>query len=156
IFLSALRLQGYAAVDADGVVKILPEADAKLQLRSVSPRSGAEGSQLVTRVYPLKYETASQLLTVLRPIVSPNNPIAVYAPNNTLVITDYADNLRRIDRIIDAIDRPGGGEPVLLPLRHAAAADIVAMVNRVYADGAAAQADARGRVSVVADSRTNS
>jgi len=156
IFLSALRLQGYAAVEADGVVKILPEADAKLQLRSVSPRSSAEGSQLVTRVYPLKYETASQLLPVLRPIVSPNNPIAVYAPNNTLVITDYADNLRRIDRIIDAIDRPGGGEPVLLPLRYAAATDIAAMVNRVYADGAAAQADARGRTTVVPDSRTNS
>ncbi len=139
MFLSALRLQGYATVEGDGVVKILPEADAKLHLRSVAPRS-ADGDRLVTRVYALKYESASQLLPVLRPIISPNNPVAVYAPNNTLVITDYADNLRRIDRIIDAIDRPGtGGEPVLLPLRHAAAADIVAMVNRVYSDGAAAQ-----------------
>jgi general secretion pathway protein D len=154
MFLSALRLQGYAAVEADGVVKILPEADAKLHLRSLATRA-AEGDRLVTRVYALKYESASQLLPVLRPIISPNNPIAVYAPNNTLVITDYADNLRRIDRIIDAIDRPGGGEPVLMPLRHAAAADIVAMVNRVYADGAA-QADGRGRVIVAADSRTNS
>src|SRR5688500_3023701 len=153
IFLSALRLQGYAAVEADGVVKILPEADAKLHLRSVAPRA-TDGDRMVTRVYTLKYESASQLLPVLRPIISPNNPIAVYAANNTVVITDYADNLRRIDRIIDAIDRPGGGEPVLLPLRHAAAADIVAMVNRVYADGAA-QADARGRVTVAADSRTN-
>jgi general secretion pathway protein D len=155
IFLSALRLQGYAAVEADGVVKILPEADAKLHLRSVAPR-GTDGDRLVTRVYTLKYESASQLLPVLRPIITPNNPIAVYAANNTVVITDYADNLRRIDRIIDAIDRPGGGEPVLLPLRHAAAADIVAMVNRLYADGAAAQADGRGRVTVAADSRTNS
>jgi general secretion pathway protein D len=156
MFLSALRLQGYAAVEGDGVVKILPEADAKLHLRSVG-RGGTEGDRLVTRVYALKYESASHLLPVLRPIISPNNPVAVYAPNNTLVITDYADNLRRIDRIIDAIDRPGaGGEPVLLPLRHAAAADIVAMVNRVYADGAAGQPDARSRVTVAADSRTNS
>src|SRR5688572_13949945 len=109
MFLSALRMQGYAAVEADGVVKILPEADAKLHLRSVAPRAAADGDRLVTRVYALKYESASQLLPVLRPIISPNNPIAVYAPNNTLVITDYADNLRRIDRIIDAIDRPGTG-----------------------------------------------
>ena len=117
MFLSALRLQGYATVEGDGVVKILPEADAKLHLRSVAPRS-ADGDRLVTRVYALKYESASQILPVLRPIISPNNPVAVYAPNNTIVITDYADNLRRIDRIIDAIDRPGtGGEPVLLPLR---------------------------------------
>jgi general secretion pathway protein D len=155
MFLSALRLQGYAAVEGDGVVKILPEADAKLHLRSLAPRA-ADGDRLVTRVYALKYESASQLLPVLRPIISPNNPVAVYAPNNTIVITDYADNLRRIDRIIEAIDRPAGGEPVLLPLRHAAAADIVAMVNRVYADGPAAPGDGRGRVTVAADSRTNS
>ena len=156
IFLSALRLQGFTAVETEGVVKILPEADAKLHLRSVTPRSGVEGDRLLTRVYTLKYESAAQLLPVLRPIISPNNTIAVYSGNNTLVITDYADNLRRIDRIIDAIDRPGGGEPVFLPLRHAAATDIAAMVSRVYADGAAGQPDTRGRVMVAADSRTNS
>jgi len=156
IFLSALRLQGFTAVESEGVVKILPEADAKLHLRSVTPRSGAEGDRLQTRVYALKYESAAQLLPVLRPIISPNNTIAVYAGNNTVVITDYADNLRRIDRIIDAIDRPGGGEPVFLPLRHAAATDIAAMVSRVYADGAAGQGESRGRVMVAADSRTNS
>jgi general secretion pathway protein D len=156
IFLSALRLQGYTAVESGGVVKILPEADAKMHLRSVTPPSAAEGDRLLTRVYTLKYESASQMLPVLRPIISPNNTIAVYAANNSLVITDYADNLRRIDRIIEAIDRPGGGEPVFLPLRNASAADMAATENRLYAADAAAQADARGRVSVAADSRTNS
>jgi general secretion pathway protein D len=107
-------------------------------------------------VYALKYESAAQMLPVLRPIISPNNTVAVYNANNSLVITDYADNLRRIDRIIDAIDRPGGGEPVFLPLRNASAADMAATVNRLYAADAAAQADTRGRVSVAADSRTNS
>src|ERR687896_1458750 len=53
MFLSALRLQGYAAVAADGVVKILPEADAKLHLRSVTPRSATDGDRLLTRVYAL-------------------------------------------------------------------------------------------------------
>ena len=156
IFLSALRLQGYTAVESDGVVKILPEADAKLHLGSVSPRSAAEGDRLQTRVYTLKYESASQMLPVLRPIISPNNTIAVYAANNSLVITDYGDNLRRIDRIIDAIDRPGGGEPVFIPLRNASAADMANTVNRLYAADAAAQADSRGRISVAADARTNS
>jgi general secretion pathway protein D len=156
IFLSALRLQGYTAVESGGVVKILPEADAKMHLRSVTPPSAGEGDRLLTRVYTLKYESAAQMLPVLRPIISPNNTIAVYAANNSLVVTDYADNLRRIDRIIDAIDRPGVGEPVFLPLRNASAAEMAATVNRLYAADAAAQADPRGRVSVAADSRTNS
>ena len=157
IFLSALRLQGFAAVESDGVVKILPEADAKLHLSTISPRGAADGDRLQTRVYTLKYESAAQMLPVLRPIISPNNTIAVYAANNSLVITDYGENLRRIDRIIDAIDRPRGGEPVFIPLRNASATEMANTVNRLYAGDAAAQgADARGRISVAADGRTNS
>src|SRR5262245_13876562 len=155
IFLSALRLQGFAAVESDGLVKILPEADAKMHLGSVSPKSTADGDRLQTRVYTLKYESAAQMLPVLRPIITPNNTIAVYAANNSLVITDYADNLRRIERIIDAIDRPGGGEPVFIPLRNASAVEMANTVNRLYAADAA-QPDSRGRISVAADPRTNS
>ena len=92
--LSALRLQGFTAVESDGVVKIVPEADAKLHRNSISPRSAAEGDRLLTRVFTLKYESAAQLVPVLRPLISPNNTIAAYPANNALVITDYADNLR--------------------------------------------------------------
>lgn len=160
IFLSALRLQGFAAVESGGAIKILPEAEAKTHLRGVTGRGGA-GDRLQTQVYVLKYESASQLVPVLRPIISPNNTIAVYPGNNSLVITDYADNLRRIDRIIDAIDRPGGGDPVVLPLRYATAADLAETVNRILAEGAApgaapALVDPRARTFVAADLRTNS
>ena len=163
IFLSALRLQGFAAVDSGGVVKILPEADAKLHLRGVTPAGTAEGDRLLTKVYTLKYESASQLLPVLRPIISPNNTIAVYAANNSLVITDYASNLQRIERIVDAIDRPGGGDPVVMALRYAAAADMAETLNRILSEGTGAPGapapqlgDARMRVMVAADARTNS
>jgi general secretion pathway protein D len=162
IFLSALRLQGFTAVEAGGVTKILPEADAKLHLGGVSGRSTAGGDRLTTQVYALKYTSANQLLPVLRPIISPNNTIAVFAGNNSLVITDYADNLRRIDRIVDALDRPGGGEPVVIPLRYASAAEVVQTLNRVLADsvvGSGAQAaaiDPSARLFIAPDTRTNS
>ncbi len=160
IFLSALRLQGFTAVEADGVTKILPEADAKLHARGVSTGPVAGGDRLVTQVYVLKHESATQLLPVLRPIISPNNTIAAYANNNSLVITDYADNLRRIDRIIDAIDRPGTGEPMVIPLRHASASEVAQTITRVLAEGgpgAPGQAgESRTRVYVAPDARTNS
>ena len=161
IFLSALRLQGFSAVESGGAIKILPEAEAKTHLGSVTGRSGA-GDRLQTRVYVLKYESATQLIPVLRPIITPNNTIAAYPGNNSLVITDYADNLRRIDRIIDAIDRPGGGDPVIVPLRFASAADLAETVNRILAEGQAGQGQAvvpiepRMRTIVAADTRTNS
>jgi len=162
IFLSALRLQGFTAVESGGVTKILPEADAKLHGGATGARGATAGDRLVTQVYALRYASANQLMPVLRPIISPNNTIAVYANNNTLVITDYADNLQRIGRIIEAIDRPGVSEAQVIPLRYAAAQDVAQAVNRILADGvvgAGAQAGAvesNLRVYVAPDVRTNS
>ena len=161
IFLSALRLQGFAAVEANGVTKIMLEADAKLHLGGVAPRSESRGDRLQTQVFTLKYASANQLLPVLRPIISPANTIVAYPSNNSLVITDYADNLRRIDRIIDALDRPGGGEPVVIPLRYSAAAEMTQTLNRLLADastvpGAASATEPAMRVIIVPDTRTNS
>ena len=96
--LSALRLQGFTAIEGDGVVKILPEADAKQQGGAIATGPiGAGGDRLVTQVIILKYESAAQLVNVLRPLITPNNTIAAYPNGNALVITDYADNLKRLD-----------------------------------------------------------
>ena len=161
IFLSALRLQGFSAVESGGAIKILPEAEAKTHLRGLTGR-GAGGDRLQTQVFVLKYESAAQLVPVLRPIITPNNTIAVYPGNNSLVITDYADNLSRIARIIDAIDRPGGGDPVVVPLRFAGAVDLAETVNRILAEGQAGPGqpavpiEPRMRTIVAPDPRTNS
>jgi general secretion pathway protein D len=156
VFLSALRLQGYAAVEDGGVVKIVPEADAKLH----QGRTGkAAGDQVQTEVFTLKYESAAQLLPVLRPLIAPANTIALYPGSNSLVITDYAGNLQRIRRIIESIDQPGGSDPVVIPLSHASAVDVALTLNRLFADPAPAPggaADGSQRLAVVADARSNS
>ena len=80
VFLSALRLQGYAAVEERGVVKIIPEADAKLHAgRTVGPneRPRVAGDQIQTQVFTLKYESAAQLLPILRPLIAPANTIGM-------------------------------------------------------------------------------
>ena len=157
--LSALRMQGYATVEADGVVKIVPEADAKTQAGPVQRGSvTASGERIVTQVIALRYESAAQLVTVLRPLISPNNTISAYIPNNAIIVTDYADNLKRIDRIIASLDQPPAGEPMLVPVRNASALDVVALVNRLLSDTTApgAAQEAQQRVSLVADPRSNS
>jgi general secretion pathway protein D len=162
IFLSALRLQGFAAVESGGITKILPEAEAKLHLSGAGSRGAAGGDRLETQVYTLKFTSANQLMPVLRPIISPNNTIAAFAGTNSLVITDYGDNLRRIERIIEAIDRPGSGEPAVIPLRYAAAAEVIQTLNKVMSDSIVAVAGQAGaiepslRVYLAPDARTNS
>ena len=163
VFLSALRLQGFAALEDGGIVKIVPEADAKLHSSPTYSQSGrvrVGGDRIETRVFTLKYESATQMVPVLRPLIAPNNAITAYQNSNTLVITDYANNLQRLEKIIDSIDQPSGSDPVVIPLQYASALDAVVTVNRLFAEAAQAQgataAEPPQRFTVIADARSNS
>jgi general secretion pathway protein D len=153
---SALRLQGYAVVTGDGYAKVVPEAEAKLQSSPTQVGIGgskARGDQIATQVYRLQHESAANLTAVLRPLISPNNSIMADPGNNSLVITDYADNLRRLSKIIAALDAPATGDLDVVPIRNGIASDVATLVTRLMEPAAGGDA---GRVTVLADPRTNS
>lgn len=159
--LAALRLQGFTIVESGGVARVLPENDAKVQADNLDPRKAMNqsGNAIVTQVFQLNYESATALVPVLRPLIAPNNTIAAYPNNNTLVITDYADNLQRIARIIASIDGPYSGDLQVVNLEHALAVDLAAILSRMLDEGnrgTGAAVDAGQRLSVMADPRTNS
>ena len=152
---SALRLQGYAVVTGDGYAKVVPEAEAKLQSSPTQVGVGGvrvKGDQIATQIFRLSYESAANLTAVLRPLISPNNSIMANPGNNSLVITDYADNLQRMAKIIAALDAPIGGDMDVVPIHYAIASDIATMVGRLLEPAAGGDS---GRVSVLADPRTN-
>ncbi len=176
-FLAALRLQNYTVVEAAGLYKVVPEADAKLQGGTVRITQGGAGGQvpgggqIVTQIFKLNFESANNLVPVLRPLISPNNTINVNPGNNSLVITDYADNLQRLSRIIASMDVANASDVEVVQLEHAVATDIVPMLQRLLEGGqtvsasgsatagaapGAAQTDNAYRTSVLADPRTNS
>jgi general secretion pathway protein D len=103
-FVATLRLSGYTVVESGGLLKVVPEAEGKLQGGAVNVDGNVSGSQIVTQIFRLNFENAGNLVPILRPLISPNNTINVNPGTNSLVITDYADNLRRIARIIAALD----------------------------------------------------
>ena len=163
VFLSALRLQGFAAIEERGIIKIVPESDAKLHPgRTLGPqeKTPGGGDQIQTQVFTLRYESAAQLVPILRPLIAPNNTITAYNASNTLVITDYASNLQRVEKIIDSIDQPSGTDPIVIPLRYASALDVAQTVNRLFPDLPQVPGTAPGesvqRLTVVADARSNS
>ncbi len=161
---SALRLQGFAVVSGDGYAKVVPEADAKLQSSPTQVGSAPtqiKGDQIVSQIFQLNYESANNVVTVLRPLISPNNTINANPGNNTVVITDYADNLKRLAKIIAALDAPATADLDVIPVRYAIASDMAAMINKLMdasgGGGAAGGAGGdAGRVNVLADPRTNS
>lgn len=158
ILLSALRAQGFTAVGSEpGVTRIVPDADAKFFGGPVGRQRDA-GDQLVTEVFVLENERAQQMVPVLRPLMSPNNVVNAAPAANALIITDYAENLERIRRVISEVDRSTTGDIIAIPLKHAAAADFMQIVQRLVPD-AAASAGTQGsatRVALAVDPRTNS
>jgi general secretion pathway protein D len=155
---SALRMQGFSLVQDHGVLKVVPEADAKLQ--GVPTYVGnvpvARGDQVITQVFQLRNESANNVLPILRPLISPNNTVAAYPANNTIIVTDYADNVRRIAQIISGIDTAAGQQVRVVPLRNANALDIAPQLTKMLDPGAIGATDATLKVSVTADPRTNS
>lgn len=158
VFLSALRLQGFAAVEERGMVMIVPEIEAKMHRSPTAgpqerPRAG--GDTIQTQVFRLQHESAAQMVTVLRPLISPNNSVTAYPGNNTLVVTDYASNLQRIEKIIESVDLPTDGDSVMLPLRHASAVDVAQTISRLMTEPVQ-PGDPTSRFTIAADARSNS
>ena len=166
-FLAALRLQGFAMVETKGLYKIVPEADAKLQGGNVQEidkvGSGTGNGQIVTHIFKLNFEQANNLVPVLRPLISPNNTINVNPGNNSIVITDYADNLQRIGRIIATLDVSNASDVEVIQLKHAIAVDLAPLVLRLVesgsnvaqASGTPGQAGAEYKTTLLAESRSN-
>ena len=145
LFQSAIRGAGDAVVESEGLLKVVPEADAKLQTGVVMVGGTArQGEQVITQVFRLSYTGVNDLVPVLRPLISANNTVTANAANNTLVITDYANNLARLGELIAALDTPSATDVEVIPLQYALAADLAPTVMKLSDPSAAASASSGG------------
>src|SRR5437660_11075835 len=98
--------------------------------------------------------------------MSPTSQLSAYEPANALIITDYADNVRRLLRIMERVDLPTSTDVTVIPVQHASAVDLSEMVIRLSGTGVTTPGGAPGvppsqsaaggaRFSVVTDTRTN-
>jgi general secretion pathway protein D len=173
IFVSAIKAQGFTTVSAPGgTIKIVPVAEAKQNADFSGRARPAPVEQVITHVVIVQHGEATQLVPLLRPLMAPTSQLSAYAAANALIITDYADNVRRLLTIIAQVDQPSSSEVTVIPLEHASALDIAELISRLATGGtsapraaarvagrqqAAPQAEIGGeRFSVVPDLRTNS
>jgi len=153
MLLAALRMQGFSVVDVGGVSQVVPEADAKLLGGPIYSADRPAQGGMLTRTFRLQYENAVNLIPVLRPIVSPNNPINAYPGNNTVVITDYAQNLDRVATLIASIDTPSAIDTDLVTIQNGIASDIASMVSELLDSPGN---DPTQKIVVLGDPRSNS
>ncbi len=136
IFISALKAQGFTAVEGPGgIVKIVPEAEAKLSTGVRSGPYARNSDQWSTHVVVVQHASAPQLVPMLRPLMSPTALLSVYASGNVLVITDTAASIRNVLKVIEKIDQPGSTEVTIIPIHNASVIDLAQLVGR-FAEGA--------------------
>ena len=110
---SVLKATGLAMVDGDqpGWKRIVPAqslvAVTPGLARDPSLLAGTERSTPVTQVFQLKHVTTAALDPILKPFLGTAGSSSLPVPDRgMLIITDYADNLRRIADVINMFDRP--------------------------------------------------
>jgi general secretion pathway protein D len=135
-FLVALNTNNIAIYPTGRYYKLIRTADAKKNPIPLytDPESGTPANeQPITRVIRLQYADADQMRGIVANFVSPQGADVVAIPPDMLIITDIGLNLRRIERILDSVDRQGGGDLVrIVQIRYAAAKDIADKVNQIF------------------------
>lgn len=160
VFLSILKVHGFAAVPSGEVIKIVPDVNAKQDgIPTANDGSPGRGDEMVTRVVQVDNVAAAQLVPILRPLVPQQGHLAAYPATNVLIISDRANNVERLLTIIRRIDQVSDSEIEVITLQFASAVEVVRVLTSLKratpaAKGAAAAAG--GGQVLVADERTNS
>ena len=128
VFLSVLRVHGYAAIENNGVVKVMPESGGRQDFSSGRP----DLDSLTTEVIRLNQANARNLTPLLKPLINKQGHIAAYEPTNTLIIADYVGNLTRIKNLLAELDKNPTDYFELVPLINTSANEISRILNSVY------------------------
>jgi general secretion pathway protein D len=154
---TALRLNGFALVNTNEGYRVVTEADAKLQSsQTYTTSASVTGDQIITRVFQLNFESAANVANLIRPLVSPNNTINALLGNNSILVTDYASNINRIEKIIQSVDNPSSSKVETILLKNAQAIKVASLVNRALETSVPQGSDPISKPTVLADPRTNS
>nr|WP_140231136.1 type II secretion system secretin GspD [Sphingomonas japonica] len=146
LFQSVLRANGFAAVQSGRAWRIVPQANA---VRDGGVRRSGSGQELVTRMIRLSNVPAAEAARIARPLVATFGSVEPLEAPNAIVVTDYADNVRRIESLMQSIDGGGGSAFATIPLRNGNAAEVAAAIAQVMGDGEA------GGSRVAPDVRSN-
>ena len=154
VFLATLRANGFVAVPmSGGGYRVQPSDTAAAQPGKIG-EAGAARNQFVTEVFRLRAIEATSAVETLRPLVSREGSVTANRSGNSLVVADYADNIRRIRGLLGKIDSEGAATDVIA-LKNAGAREIATSLQQLATGGQTGDG-ARTAVAVVPIDSSNS
>jgi len=135
VFESVLEVNGFTAVKAGEIVKILPAPEARTRniQTLLDQEKASPEDKVVTQLIPLKYADPEEIKRLFTPLVSKNSVILGYPPANTVIITDVQSNIQRLMKILKQIDQPGAGQQIsVIPLQYADATKLTTLLTNLF------------------------
>ncbi|MGD9168568.1 MAG: secretin N-terminal domain-containing protein, partial [Candidatus Thiodiazotropha sp.] len=155
VFLSILEVHGFSTIPSGDVIKVVPDVKAKQGgIPTINAIGQLPGDQIVTRIIQVKNVTSAQLVPILRPLIPQEGHLAAYPDTNVLIISDRRQNVDRLMKIIERIDKVSDSSIEVISLQHASAAEVVRILTGLEATSG--KKGAGSTTKLVADERTNS
>ncbi len=156
LFLSVLKLNDFGVVEQGDIVKVVQLQEAKQDATRVdSGNLNAPADEQVTRVIKVENVDVTQLVPVLRQLIPQRMHMGQIRATNVLLLHDSKANVDRIVKVIRQIDHESNEELEVIELQHAAASEVVRILETLQKQNA--QKDvATSEPRFVADERTNS
>ena len=156
VFLSVLRVHGYAAVPTGSVTKIVQQVLAKQSGNPGDFSNSIRSEELITSVISVRNSPSSELVKILRPLIPQYGHVAGIDSPNVLIVSDHADNIARLTAIVERIDVSDDQAVEIIDLREAWVEDMVALLEELAPDQIGKGAKGPNRITIVASERTNS
>jgi general secretion pathway protein D len=147
-FLATLNANNIAIYATGRYYKLVRSSDAKKVPIPTYTGDRSEAPALeqpITKLIRLTNSDADQMKGILSNFLSPQGADLQSIPPDVLIITDIGLNIRRLEKMIEAIDRPGLGDQVrFIQLRWAPAKEIAEKLTAIFQQSGAG-APARGK-----------
>ncbi len=136
-YLSALEANNLTVVENGKFLEIVPTKEAKSSGASIRKGTSAPNDdRIVTRLIQLDHVAAEEILPVLDKFKTGSADITVYAPTNTIILTDTGRSIRRLVRLMRELDVPTGKEKIWIrPVQYANASELVQLIQGVLGKG---------------------
>jgi general secretion pathway protein D len=156
LFLSVLRVHNWTAVPSGGVIRIQQNATAKQSPGAESEAGPIAPEELMTRVVSAQNVKSDELVKILRPLIPQYGHIAAVAEPNVVIISDHADNMARLVRLVQQVDVADDFQVVVLAMKHAWVGTVVALLEKIAPSQLAEGYSGPQRVQLIANERNNS
>ncbi|WP_422489446.1 type II secretion system secretin GspD [Endozoicomonas sp. ALE010] len=152
VFLEVLSANGYTVIPkADGhIINVVPTATAKTSSPGDTPKP-IDGV-MTTRVVDLHSVSAVEVIPIIRPLIAQYGHAAASASSNAVIISDLADNVERITKLIRELDDAGNNDYEVIQLKHAWVGDVSKIISDTLVTG---KGQLPSGLQVIADERSN-